>query len=146
MTAFTVETDASAQEQLTEAYQRINQTGRVWMFDTETTGINPQGDENEPADRLLEFGAIEVVNGIPTGKTLHLFMDPCRDVPDEVVKIHGMDRAKARELSRGCGENNNIKVFADFIEDFKSLAGETLVAHNAPLISRSWMPSLLGWT
>ena len=39
---------------------------REIAFDTETTGLNP----NE-GDRVIEMGAVEMINHIPTGKTFH---------------------------------------------------------------------------
>ena len=58
---------------------------REIVFDTETTGFNP----NE-GDRLVEIGAIELINHIPTGRTYHQYINPMRDVPLEAFNIHGL--------------------------------------------------------
>ena len=58
---------------------------REICFDTETTGLSP-----ENGDRLVEIGAVELINHVPTGKIFHEYINPERDVPEEVVKIHGL--------------------------------------------------------
>ena len=58
---------------------------REIVFDTETTGLSPDG-----GDRLVEIGAIELVNHIPTGRTYHQYINPERSVPEEVVAVHGL--------------------------------------------------------
>ena len=45
--------------------KRINQLMREIVFDTETTGIDPQS-----GDRMVEIGCIELVNRVPTGRTV----------------------------------------------------------------------------
>ena len=39
---------------------------REIVFDTETTGLNVKG-----GDRLVEIGAVELINHVPTGKEYH---------------------------------------------------------------------------
>ena len=58
---------------------------REICFDTETTGFDP-----ETGDRLVEIGAVELVNHLPTGNIFHEYINPERDVPEEVVKVHGL--------------------------------------------------------
>ena len=46
---------------------------REIVLDTETTGIDPaQGH------RIIEIGALEIVNQTPTGAQLHLYINPDR--------------------------------------------------------------------
>ena len=59
---------------------------REICFDTETTGLDP-----DTGDRLVEIGAVELINHLPTGKIYHEYINPERDVPEEVVKVHGLD-------------------------------------------------------
>lgn len=90
---------------------------REIVLDTETTGRDPQG-----GDRIVEIGAIELVNQLPTGRHYHTYLDPERDVPEEVVRIHGLTR------ERLTGEPK----FAEVAEDFLAFLGEArLVIHNA---------------
>lgn len=58
---------------------------REICFDTETTGFDP-----ETGDRLVEIGAVELINHLPTGNIFHEYINPERDVPEEVVKVHGL--------------------------------------------------------
>ena len=61
---------------------------RQICLDTETTGVNP-----ETGDRIVEIGCVEIV-----GRTLsdapchhyHIYLNPEREVPEEVVKVHGL--------------------------------------------------------
>ena len=51
---------------------------REIVLDTETTGLDPfQGH------RLIEIGCVELLNGIPTGKAFHRYLNPERTVPPE---------------------------------------------------------------
>ncbi|MGF1461745.1 MAG: DNA polymerase III subunit epsilon [Maricaulaceae bacterium] len=90
---------------------------REIVFDTETTGLNPN-----KGDRITEIGCVEVINYIPTGRQFHRYINPERDIPAEVVKITGLtydflkDKPKFSEI---CDE------FLDFV------SGDRLVAHNA---------------
>ena len=56
---------------------------REIVLDTETTGLNPRG-----GDRLVEIGALELMHHLPTGRRLHLYINPERDVPQEAVNVH----------------------------------------------------------
>ncbi|HVY87041.1 MAG TPA: DNA polymerase III subunit epsilon [Caulobacterales bacterium] len=58
---------------------------REIVFDTETTGR-----EAENGDRIVEIGCVELYNLSPTGRTLHFYCNPERDVSDEVVRVHGL--------------------------------------------------------
>jgi DNA polymerase III subunit epsilon len=58
---------------------------RQIVLDTETTGRSP-----DQGDRLVEIGCIEIVELTPTGRTFHCYVNPQRDVPEEVVQVHGL--------------------------------------------------------
>ena len=58
---------------------------REIVFDTETTGFDP-----ENGDKLVEIGAVELINHIPTGVTFHRYINPQRDVPEDAFKVHGL--------------------------------------------------------
>lgn len=95
----------------------MNESLREIVFDTETTGFNYSGD-----DRIVEIGCVEMLNHTPTGKTFHCYINPEREVPEEVVRVHGLtteflsDKPKFSEIA---------KDFIDFIGD------ANMVAHNA---------------
>lgn len=91
---------------------------RQVILDTETTGIDPKDGH-----RLVEIGAIEMVNRRFTGRTYHQYINPERHIDAEVVAVHGIDNAKVA----------NEPVFADIADDFWAfIDGAELVIHNAP--------------
>ena len=51
---------------------------REIVLDTETTGLDPN-----QGDRIVEIGAVELWNHIPTGKTYHQYINPERNMPNE---------------------------------------------------------------
>jgi DNA polymerase-3 subunit epsilon len=90
---------------------------REIIFDTETTGLDPyQGD------RLVEIGCVELVNGFPSGKTFHAYLNPQRDVPDQAFQVHGLSTEFLKDKP----------LFSDVCEEFLAFVGDApLVAHNA---------------
>jgi DNA polymerase-3 subunit epsilon len=58
---------------------------RQVVLDTETTGLSA-----EQGHRILEIGCLEVVNRRLTGNTLHLYLDPEREVDEAATEVHGM--------------------------------------------------------
>lgn len=92
---------------------------REIVFDTETTGFRP-----EEGERVIEIGAIEMVNRIATGKTFHEYLDPeGREVNPGAFEVHGL----SNEFLKG------KKTFAQIADAFLTfIDGAYLVAHNAP--------------
>lgn len=88
------------------------------VLDTETTGFDPT-----TGDRLVEIGAIELMNLLPTGRTYHVYVDPERPMPAEAFAVHGLGddflrgKPKFADIAQG---------FLDFIAD-----DGQLVIHNA---------------
>lgn len=86
-------------------------------MDTETTGLDPAD-----GDRLVEIGAVEIINYMPTGRTYHAYINPERDMPDGAFKVHGLS---AEFLS-------DKPLIADVIDDFlEFIAEDPLIIHNA---------------
>ena len=46
---------------------------RLVFLDTETTGLSPAS-----GDRIIEIGCVELVDRRPTGRNLHLYLNPQR--------------------------------------------------------------------
>ena len=91
---------------------------REIIFDLETTGLYPQR-----GDRVIEIGAIEVVNKVKTGKFFHRFINPERDVPRAAFNIHGISTEFLVDKPK----------FYDVVDDFLNFISEDkLVIHNAP--------------
>ena len=90
---------------------------REIVFDTETTGLDCLN-----GDRLIEIGCVELLNHIPTGRTLHKFVNPKRPVAYEASLVHGL----TDDFLRGQpGFEEVVDEFCEFIGD------SVLVAHNA---------------
>lgn len=91
---------------------------REIVLDTETTGLDPFN-----GDRIVEIGCVELDNHVPTGRTYQVYLNPEREMTDEVIAVHGLtndflsDKPKFKEIA---------PEFLNFIgEDSK------LVIHNA---------------
>jgi DNA polymerase-3 subunit epsilon len=90
---------------------------REIVFDTETTGLDPA-----KGHRIVEIGAVEIANLIPTGRNFHVYLDPERDMPEEAFRVHGL----SSEFLSG------QKKFREIAEEFLAfIEGANLVAHNA---------------
>lgn len=90
---------------------------REIVFDTETTGLDPQR-----GDRLVEIGCIELVNRIPTGAVYHAYFNPERDMPAEAEAVHGLSAAFLADKPK----------FASHAQELIAFLGEApLIAHNA---------------
>ncbi len=57
---------------------------REIVLDTETTGLDP-----EDGHRIVEIGAVELMNNVLTGKEDHQYNNPLMDMPDQAFAIHG---------------------------------------------------------
>ncbi|MFW6346360.1 MAG: DNA polymerase III subunit epsilon [Halomonas sp.] len=91
---------------------------RQIILDTETTGIDPR-----EGHRLIEIGAVEMVNRRLTGNTYHQFINPEREIEAEAIGVHGITN------ERVAGEPR----FAEVADDFWAfIRGAELVIHNAP--------------
>jgi hypothetical protein len=57
---------------------------REIVIDTETTGLDPLSGH-----RVVEIGAVELVDHAPTGRTFHCYLNPKRAMPADAVAVHG---------------------------------------------------------
>ena len=57
---------------------------REIVIDTETIGLDPL-----ESHRILEIGAVELLNHCPTGDTFHGYLSPERAMPADVPAVHG---------------------------------------------------------
>jgi len=98
---------------------------REVVLDTETTGLEP-----EEGHRIVEIGAVELVNHLPTNRVFHAYINPERDMPAEALKVHGLTSAFLEDQP----------VFADVADDFLAFLNldhdanpepARLVIHNA---------------
>ena len=90
---------------------------REIVLDTETTGFEPS-----EGDRIVEIGAVELFNHLPTGRTYHQYINPERNMPEAAFNVHGLSE---EFLSNKPLFKDIAQDFIDFIKDSK------LVIHNA---------------
>lgn len=94
------------------------ETVREIVFDTETTGLSPRD-----GDRIIEIGAVELINRFPTGKTFHVFVNPeGKEVHPDALNVHGISNEFLEDKPS----------FKEILPDFRDFFAEgSLVAHNA---------------
>lgn len=94
----------------------MNQMREI-VLDTETTGFEPS-----EGHRIVEIGAVEIFNHLPTGKTYHQYINPERMMPKEAFAVHGLgdEFLRNQPVFKLIGQ-----AFLDFIGDSQ------LVIHNA---------------
>src|SRR6056297_255629 len=90
---------------------------REIVLDTETTGFEP-----DQGDRIVEIGAVELFNHVPTGNTYHQYINPERGMPQEAFEVHGLGDDFLRDKPVF---SSIAQAFVEFIGDAK------LVIHNA---------------
>ena len=90
---------------------------REIALDTETTGISPRDGH-----RIIEIGALELMHHLPTGRKLHLYINPEREIDDGAVAVHGITSDFLAEKP----------IFADIVDEFLAFVGDVpMVIHNA---------------
>ena len=90
---------------------------REIVLDTETTGFEPT-----EGDRIVEIGAVELFNHMPTGRTYHQYINPQRAMPKAAFEVHGLgdDFLRDKPLFRDIAQ-----AFLDFV------GGDKMIIHNA---------------
>ncbi|HEY9022569.1 MAG: DNA polymerase III subunit epsilon [Paracoccaceae bacterium] len=103
---------------------------REIVLDTETTGFEPS-----EGDRIVEIGAVELYNHMPTGRTFHEYINPQRAMPQAAFEVHGLgdDFLRDKPVFAQIGPK-----FLDFVGDAK------LVIHNAAF-DMKFLNAELGW-
>jgi DNA polymerase-3 subunit epsilon len=112
---------------------------RQIILDTETTGLDPaQGH------RIIEVGCVELLNRKHTGRHLHLYLNPEREVEAGAIEIHGITNDFLADKP----------LFASIVDTFlEFVKGAELIIHNAPfdigflnhelnLLNKGYLPML----
>ena len=90
---------------------------RQVVLDTETTGL-----EWKQGHRIIEIGALELVDRQVTGRQFHTYINPERDIDLGAMEVHGITGEFLRDKPR----------FDEISEDFMTfIDGAELVIHNA---------------
>lgn len=104
---------------------------REIVLDTETTGFEPS-----EGHRIVEIGAVELFNHVPTGRTYHQYINPERAMPQEAFQVHGLGDDFLRDKPK----------FAEIAQAFLDFIGpdSKLVIHNAAF-DMKFLNAELGW-
>lgn len=91
---------------------------RYIVLDTETTGFYAEKD-----DRIVEIGALELINYVPTGRVFHQYINPERVIPEDVIRVHGITNEFVADKP----------VYSEIVDAFTAFIGDDsqLVIHNA---------------
>jgi DNA polymerase-3 subunit epsilon len=90
---------------------------RQVVLDTETTGLSA-----EQGHRIIEIGCLELVNRRLSGRSLHLYLDPEREIDEAATEVHGMRWEDLRGKPR-------FAEIADELLEF--VRGAQVLIHNA---------------
>jgi DNA polymerase-3 subunit epsilon len=91
---------------------------RQVVLDTETTG-----PDVERGHRIIEIGAVELLNRRITGRQFHCYLNPDRDIEASAFAVHGLTRVRLAHEPR----------FADMAAELLRFVGcSDLIIHNAP--------------
>ncbi|WP_455283038.1 DNA polymerase III subunit epsilon [Cupriavidus necator] len=90
---------------------------RQIVLDTETTGLNAA-----TGDRLIEIGCVELLNRRLTGRHLHFYVNPERDIDEGAIAVHGITREFLADKPR----------FGEVVHDVREFVADAeLIIHNA---------------
>jgi DNA polymerase III subunit epsilon len=91
---------------------------RQIILDTETTGLDPR-----QGHRIIEIAGVELLNRRPTGRSVHFYVNPEREIDSGATDVHGLTWDMLRDKPR----------FADVVDEFIEFAsGAQWIIHNAP--------------
>jgi DNA polymerase III subunit epsilon len=90
---------------------------REIVLDTETTGLDPLHGH-----RVIEIGALELLNHLPTGESFHVYINPERAVDVGAFEVHGLSDEFLESKPK----------FEEIAESFLTfIANDALIIHNA---------------
>lgn len=91
---------------------------RQVVLDTETTGLDPR-----QGHRIIEIGALELIDRRLSGRDFHVYINPQRDIEAGALEVHGITEEFLRDKP----------LFSEVVEDFLAfIDGAELLIHNAP--------------
>jgi DNA polymerase-3 subunit epsilon len=90
---------------------------RQIFIDTETTGLEPR-----LGHRIIEIAAVEMRSRRLTGRRIHYYLNPERDIEDGALQVHGLTNEFLQDKQRF---NDVVHELLEFIVDAE------LIMHNA---------------
>ncbi len=91
---------------------------RQIVLDTETTGLEPR-----QGHRIIEIGALELVDRQLSGRQFHVYINPEREIDQGALEVHGITEEFLSDKPRFDEIADDLMAFVD---------GAELVIHNAP--------------
>ena len=90
---------------------------RQIILDTETTGLNAA-----TGDRVIEIGCVEMVNRRLTGRNLHFYINPEREIDAGAMAVHGITNEFVADKPK----------FAEIVNEIRDyVQGAEAIIHNA---------------
>lgn len=105
---------------------------RQIVFDLETTGFR-----FDKGHRIVEIGAVELVNGAISGRSFHTYVNPERDMPDDAYRVHGISADFLRDKPVFT-DASVAAAFCSFIKEAE------LIAHNGVGFDLPFLQAELG--
>ncbi|MGC9456814.1 MAG: DNA polymerase III subunit epsilon [Halothiobacillaceae bacterium] len=96
---------------------QANDALRQIVLDTETTGLDPA-----EGHRIIEIGAVELIDRRVTGSHYHCYINPEREVDQGALEVHGIDNDFLADKPTFAEE---VDRFLEFVR------GAELIIHNA---------------
>lgn len=91
---------------------------RQIALDTETTGLS-----TKTGHRVIEIGAVEIIDGKITGNEFQRYVNPKREVDPVALKIHGISNDFLADK----------QIFSEIVDNLLEFLGDSeLIMHNAP--------------
>ncbi len=90
---------------------------RQIVLDTETTGLEPR-----QGHRIIEIGALELVDRQLSGRQFHVYINPEREIDQGALEVHGITEEFLSDKPRFDEIADDLMAFVD---------GAELVIHNA---------------
>jgi DNA polymerase-3 subunit epsilon len=90
---------------------------RQIFIDTETTGLEPR-----LGHRIIEIAAVEMRSRRLTGRRIHYYLNPERDIEDGALQVHGLTNEFLQDKQK----------FIDVVHELlEFIVGAELIMHNA---------------
>jgi DNA polymerase-3 subunit epsilon len=91
---------------------------RQVILDTETSGLDPK-----QGHRVIEIAGVELIDRRPTGRNIHFYLNPEREIDAGATDVHGMTWEMLRDKPK----------FGDIAGELVEFArGAQWIIHNAP--------------
>lgn len=97
-------------------------SGRQIVLDTETTGMNLSGSFHYQDHKIIEIGAVEVINRRLTENRFHVYINPKRQIDEAAFDVHGISNEFLLDKP----------IFSEIADDFiRFIDSAELIIHNA---------------